>query len=754
MLATAVAYGQKAPSPQPPTHWVNTLMGTQSTYELSNGNTYPSVSCPWGMNSWTPQTGKMGDGWVYTYTANKIRGFKQTHQPSPWINDYGQFSIFPLTKPVVDEAERASWFSHKTEIAKPHLYSVYLAEYNTTVEMSPSERGASFLVHYPNTDSAYLVVDGFDNGSSIELLADNKTIVGYSTKNSGGVPSNFKNYFVIKCSDTALEATLFANGKQTSAKSATDNHVQALLRFKGNKAKPLQLWVASSFISLQQATINLKEVDQKPFAAIRQHAQHEWDKWLGRIEIDGGTDAQKSTFYSCLYRTMLFPRKFYEIGQNGEKYHYSPYNGKVEQGILYTDNGFWDTFRAQFPLINLLAPSLNSEIQEGLVNTYRESGWLPEWASPGHRDCMIGSNSASIVAEAWLKGCRGYDIETLYEAMLKNSRQEGPLGSVGRLGAPWYNQLGYVPCDVDIRESAARTLEYAYADFAVMQLANALGRPQAEIDTFAQRCLNYKKLFDPTHNLMRGRMKDGSFQAPFNPFKWGGVFTEGNSLHYSWSVFHDVAGLIDLMGGNDTFVQMLDTVFSLPPVYDDSYYGFTIHEIREMQIMGMGNYAHGNQPIQHMPYLYNYAGQPWKTQRHVRHIMDKLYTPAPDGYCGDEDNGQTSAWYVFSALGFYPVTPVSDQFVVGSPLFKKAIIHLENGNKIEINAPSNTKENVYVQKLRVNKKNWTRNYLEIGTLTKGARLDFELSAAPNFQRGTSATDAPYSLTSQTNNPKP
>ncbi|MFT3738353.1 MAG: GH92 family glycosyl hydrolase [Breznakibacter sp.] len=749
LFAIGCAPAQKQITDMSPTHWANTLMGTQSTYELSHGNTYPAVSYPWGMNSWTPQTGKMGDGWVYTYTANKIRGFKQTHQPSPWINDYGQFSIFPLTgKPTVDETARASWFSHKTETAKPYLYSVYLADYHTTVEMAPSERCASFLIHYPDTDSAYLVVDGFDGGSSIELLPDRQTLVGYSTKNSGGVPANFKNHFTIKLSDSATDIRLYIDGKPADGHGGTGNHVQALLRFRGQKDRPLQLWVASSFIDQAQAQRNLLEVDKKPFSQVLRDAQHEWDKWLGRIQIEGGTDAQKATFYSCLYRTMLFPRKFYEIGADGQKYHYSPYNGRVEQGVLYTDNGFWDTFRAQFPLINLIAPSLNQEIQEGLANTYKESGWLPEWASPGHRDCMIGSNSASIVAEAWLKGCRGYDIDALYQAMLKNTRSVGPLNSVGRLGAEWYNRLGYVPYDVGIRENAARTLEYAYADFAIMQLAKALGRPQAEIDTFARRCLNYKNLFDPTHNLMRGKNADGSFQAPFNPFKWGDAFTEGNSLHYSWSVFHDIEGLIGLMGGRRQFTAMLDTVFALPPVFDDSYYGFTIHEIREMQIMGMGNYAHGNQPIQHMPYLYNYAGQPWKSQFHVRQIMDRLYSPGPDGYCGDEDNGQTSAWYVFSALGFYPVTPVSDQFVLGSPLFKKATIYMENGKTIEVNAPANSPENVYIQKLTQNGKNWPHNYLDIPVLNKGARLDFELSPQPNDQRGTSLNDAPYSFSKE------
>jgi predicted alpha-1,2-mannosidase len=374
---------------------------------------------------------------------------------------------------------------------------------------------------------------------------------------------------------------------------------------------------------------------------------------------------------------------------------------------------------------------------EGLVNTYKESGWLPEWASPGHRDCMIGSNSASLIADAYLKGRRGYDINTLYEAILKNTNNEGPLSSVGRKGVKYYNELGYVPYNVGINENAARTLEYAYDDFCVYTLAKALNRPKAELDLFAKRAMNYKNLFDPTHKLMRGKNADGTFQSPFNPYKWGDAFTEGNSWHYTWSVFHDVQGLIDLMGGGKEFTKMLDSVFVVPPVFDDSYYGFTIHEIREMQIMNMGNYAHGNQPIQHMIYLYNYAGEPWKTQYWVREVMNRLYSPTPDGYCGDEDNGQTSAWYVFSSMGFYPVCPGTDQYVIGAPLFKKVTLTLENGKNIVINAPANTAAN--------NGKAHSKNWFSYQNLMQGAVIDFSMADKPNKQRGIKKEDFPYSL---------
>lgn len=730
-----------------PVDRVNPLMGTQSKFSLSNGNTYPAISMPWGMNSWVPQTGKMGNGWTYTYDADKIRGFKQTHQPSPWINDYGQFSIMPVTGKVhIDENDRASWFSHKAEEARPYYYRVYLADYDVVAEIAPTERAAIFRFTFPGSDSSAVLIDAFDKGSYIRVIPSEQKIIGYSTKNSGGVPGNFRNYFEIRF-DKPFSASAIWSGKQwlPGVNEKSDDHTGAVVWFRTRKGEKIHATVASSFISHEQAALNLKEIGDKSFDAVKSQARTVWNDQLRRIEVEGGTDDQIRTFYSCLYRTMLFPRKFYETDASGKVVHYSPYNGKVLPGYMFTDNGFWDTFRAAFPLFNLWQRELNTRIQEGLVNTYLESGWLPEWASPGHRDCMIGSNSASIVADAYLKGLRGYDIETLYEAVLKNTQHEGPLGSVGRKGCQYYNEKGYVPYDVGINENVARTLEYAYADFTIYRLAKALNRPATEVDLFARRCQYYRNVYDKESKLMRGRNLDGSFQVPFSPFKWGDAFTEGNSWHYTWSVFHDIQGLINLMGGRQQFTTMLDSVFIVPPVFDDSYYGFPIHEIREMQIMNMGNYAHGNQPIQHMIYLYNYAGAPWKTQYWLREVMNRLYTPNPDGYCGDEDNGQTSAWYVFTAMGFYPVCPGTDQYVVGAPLFKKIRIQLENGKNITIDAPSNSPDNRYVEGVTINDSLYSKSYFSHNDLMKGAVIRFKMSAKPNRERGTKTDDYPYSF---------
>ena len=732
---------------QEPVEYVNPLMGTESTYSMSNGNTYPAIGRPWGMNFWSPQTGKMGDGWMYTYTAEKIRGFKQTHQPSPWMNDYGQFCIMPVTgKLIIDQEKRASLFSHKTEIVKPYYYSVYLAEFDVTTELTATERAASFQVTFPKNDSSFIVVDAFDKGSYVKIIPAEKKIIGYTTRNSGGVADNFKNYFVIEfdkpfnVSYTWHDSVLVKDALEMKA-----DHSGAIVGFKTSKGEKVNLRIASSFISPEQAELNLrKEIGRAGFDQVVAASKEEWNKTLGRVKVSGGTEDQTRTFYSCLYRAVCFPQKHYEIDGKGKVVHYSFYNGKVLDGYMYAGTGFWDTFRALYPLLNLFYPSINKEMQEGLINDYKEGGFLPEWSSPGFRDVMVGNNSASIVADAYMKGLRGYDISVLYEALLKGANNEGPLSAVGRKGVQYYNELGYVPYDVKINENAARTLEYAYDDFTIWQLAKALNRPKEEIALYEKRMLNYRNLFDPETKLMRGKLKNGQFQSPFNPFKWGDAFTEGNSWHYSWSVFHDIKGLINLMGGENIFVSMLDSVFKMPPVFDDSYYGFPIHEIREMQAINFGQYAHGNQPIQHMIYLYNYAGQPWKTQYWVREVMHRLYNPKPDGYCGDEDNGQTSAWYIFSALGFYPVCPGTDQYVLGVPLFKKAEVKLENGKTLMINAPENSATNRYVSRLQVNNADHSKNFITHGELLKGASLNFRMVSQPDRQRGTSPKDYPYS----------
>ena len=731
-----------------PVDYVSTLVGTQSSYAISTGNTYPAVCMPWGMNFWTPQTGKMGDGWTYTYTADKLRGFKQTHQPSPWINDYGQFTIMPETgeAPIFDEEKRASWFSHKAEVATPYYYRAYLADYDVVTELAPTERAAIMRITFPDSKS-YVVVDAFDKGSYVKIMPKERMIVGYTTKNSGGVPQNFKNYFVMKFDKDFTYTAAVADGRiNTADVKAECNHAGGIVGFKTSRGEQVNVRIASSFISEEQALENLKELGSDSFDEVKARGRKTWNDILGRIEVKSDDIDHLRTFYSCLYRSVLFPRSFYEKNAKGEIVHYSPYNGEVLPGYMFTDTGFWDTFRCLFPLLNVMYPSMNEKMQAGLVNAYKESGFLPEWASPGHRGCMVGNNSASIVADAYLCGLKNYDAETLWQAVVHGASAVHPtVSSTGRLGYEYYNKLGYVPYDVKINENVARTLEYAYDDWCIYEFGKALGKSKKELEPFRKRAFNYRNVFDSESKLMRGRLKNGKFQSPFSPLKWGDAFTEGNAWHYTWSVFHDPAGLIQLMGGKQTFNNMLDSVFNVPPLFDDSYYGSVIHEIREMQIMNMGNYAHGNQPVQHMIYLYGYSGQPWKTQYWIRQTMQRMYNANPDGYCGDEDNGQTSAWYVFSAMGFYPVCPGAGEYVLGAPYFDEMTLHLENGRNVSIKANDNTDDNCYVNSLTLNGKPYSKNYIKRSDLMQGAQFVYNMSAKPNYSRGTAESDAPYSF---------
>lgn len=735
---------------------VNPLMGTDSDRALSYGNTYPAVAVPWGMNFWSPVTGKMGSGWGYTYDGTKISGIKQTHQPSPWMNDYAAFELMATTGPLkIKQEERASWYSHKAEESRPYKYKVYLADHDVTAEVAPTNRAAHFRFTFPKSDDAHIILDAYNEGSMVSVDPKRRRITGYVRNNSGGVPDNFHNWFVLEFDrDFTVTRTWDENWQLRDAPRSEGAHVGAVVSFKTRKGEQVGVKAASSFISAEQAERNLaREVGRDGFDQTEAKAKAAWESELGRIRVTDPSIDNRRTFYSALYRMLQFPRQFHEIDARGQIVHYSPYDGKVHAGRMFTDNGFWDTWRAVFPFFALIYPELDGQIMEGLVNTYKESGWLPEWASPGHRNVMIGSNSANLIADAYLNGVRGFDVETLYQAMVKNATtsQGRPrdnsgkvVEAVGREGVEHYNRLGYVPYDVGIKENAARTLEYATADFSLSRLAAVLGKT-ADAAKYARQAQNYRKLYDVQSGWMRGRNQDGSWATPFNPLKWGDAFTEGNSLHYSWSVMQDVQGLIDLMGGDGKFVDRLDSIFTTPPLFDDSYYGETIHEIREMQIVDMGQYAHGNQPIQHMTYLYDWAGAPWKTQFHVRDVMRKLYAATPDGYPGDEDNGQTSAWYVFSALGFYPVTPAVGQYAIGSPLFRNVQLTMPGGKVLTIEAEGNGPDNIYIQSVTLNGRPHDKVWLSREQLQGGGTLRFVMGPQPNKTWASGKAAAPFSM---------
>ncbi len=745
-LSSFYVYAQNSGGEVDLVQYVNPLVGTESSFEVSHGNTYPAIALPWGMNFWSPQTGEMGSGWMYTYQADQLRGIKQTHQPSPWINDYGCFSLMPVVGELhLEESQRASRFSHQEETAQPHYYQVHLQDYDVRVEVTPTERAAMFRITYPQTDSAFLILDAFEGGSQVKIIPEENKIVGYSKFNRGGVPDNFASYFVAVFDQPFQAYGTWRDGTLTGGNpEQTGEHTMGYVQFESEENRPVLVRIASSFISLEQAERNLQqEIGKADFEQVKTQGAARWNQELNKIKVTGSNEEQKTIFYTALYRTLLFPRMFYEYDAQRQIMHYSPFDGKVHEGYLYTDNGFWDTFRAVHPFFTLMFPERSRQIMQSLVNTYREGGWLPSWISPGYRQSMIGAHSASLIADAYTKGIRDFDVETAYEGMLKDATQPAPMAQLGRDGFQEYNQLGYVPYP-EYHESTAKTLEYAYDDFCIMQMAKALGKKE-DVALYRQRAMNYRNVFDPQTKFMRGRRADGSWLPSFSPKEWGGPFTEGSSWHYTWSVFHDPQGLIDLIGGQEAFVEKLDAVFATPAEFEVGTYGQVIHEMTEMVLGYMGQYAHGNQPIQHMIYLYNYAGAPWKAQHWLRRTMNKLYGPGPDGLCGDEDNGQTSAWFVFSALGFYPVCPGTGQYVIGSPLFDKVDLQLPNGRTFTIEAKGNRLDHPYIQSARLGGKEHTRTWISHEEILKGGTFTFDMGKEPNKSWGTGADAAPYSL---------
>jgi predicted alpha-1,2-mannosidase len=743
-LSSTLGYGQQPDLVK----YVNTLQGTNSKHELTRGNTYPTTALPFGMHTWSPQTGRNGDGWKYQYEKDHIRGFQQAHQCSSWTRDYAVFSFMPMIDElVVDENKREAKFSHKNEVAKPNYYKVQF-DNKITTEISPTERGAHLRFSYPKSKKSYLVLDGYTRISGVQIYPKERKITGY-VNNGEGFKKGFKNFFVIRFDQPIKSYGTWENKTNTIQEnelSAEGDGKGAYVEFKTGST--VQLKVASSYISAEQAELNLSRElgPDKTLEQTKAKAAKVWNESLGKVLVEGGTEADKATFYSCFFRASLFSRKYYEIDAQGKPYYFSPYDGKVHPGYMFTDTGFWDTFRAQFPLNTLLHPTMHGRYMQALLDAYEQCGWLPSWSFPSEAGSMIGNHAISLLADAWAKGIRTFDPEAALKAYKHEAENKGPWGPAnGRDGWKEYYELGYVPYP-KYREATAKTLEYAYDDWCGYNLAEMTGKDFYK-GIFSRQMYNYRNVYDPGTLFMRGKNEEGTWAANFDPTEWGGPFTEGNAWHWQWSVFHDIQGLINLMGSNQNFTSKLDSVFSQPNTVNVGSYGGMIHEMTEMVMANMGQYAHGNQPIQHMAYLYNYAGQPWKSQFHTREIMYKLYNATENGYPGDEDQGQTSSWFVLSALGFYSVTPGTDQYVLGSPMFNKITINLENGKKFIIDAKANSRKNVYIKSATLNGQDYTHNFITHGDLTKGGTLKLEMSDQPDLNRGTGFSDKPFSLTS-------
>ena len=731
--------------------YVNTRQGTNSKYEFSYGNTYPATTLPFGMNTWTAQNSINGDGWKYQYFKDTIRGFQQSHQCSSWVNDYAVFSLMPVTgKLEVNQYKRAAKFSHVNEIAQPSYYKVTLNN-NITTEMTPTERGVHLRFKFPKGKDSYIVLDGYTKMSKVSINLTERKITGY-VNNCRWAPKNFKNFFIIIFDKPFTDYGTWENKKdQLSPQNLTaeGEGVGAYIKFKNGETVTAK--VASSYISPEQAELTLQTElgHYKNFEDTHKAADKVWNDLLGRLLVEGGTEEEKATFYSCVYHANLFSHQFFEYGKDGKPYYYSPYDGNIHNGYMYTDNGFWDTFRAQFPLNTIIHPKMEGQYCQALLDAQQQCGWLPSWSFPAETGGMLGNHAISILTDAWVKGIHTFDSAKALAAYYHEATNKGPWGSAnGRPGSREYFVDGYVPYSQQTQGATSWTLEFAYDDFCGYQLAKQTGNTFYE-NVFGRQMYNYKNLYDSKTRFMRAKDATGNWIEPFDPLEWGGPYTEGNAWHWTWSVFQDVQGLINLMGGDKNFIAKLDSVFTMPGTIKVGGYKTVIHEMTEMAAFKMGQYAQGNEPIHHMIYLYNYAGQPWKAQQHIREVMDKMYNATENGYPGDEDEGQMSSWYVLSAAGIYSVCPGTDQYVIGSPVFKKITITLENGNKFTVEANNNSKQNVYIQSATLNGKAYTHNFITHSDIMNGGVLHLEMGDKPALNRGLAPEDKPFSLSKQT-----
>lgn len=727
-----------------PIDFVNPLQGTNNRFDFSHGNVMPLASLPHAMTSWTLQTSE--SNWAFNPNDKRVQGFRATHMPSPWIGDYGHFTLMPqVGAPAFSADARSSSYRLSDAVIQPHYQKVHLLRYQTTMEMAPTQRCALLRIAFPATSEAAFIVQPFAGDSAITVDTERNCVTGYTRAHTAGCPPNFACYFVVAFDQPMQSATLFDAHHAWQSEHAEGERVGARVAFDATASRVLHVRVGTSFISIEQAWRNLEsEMGDAPFEQIKTRGKRAWNELLSRIEIAGASDEQQRTFYSCLYRALLFPRQWHEVAAGGDLMHFSPYSGKVERGLLSADNGFWDTFRTVYPLLALVYPDLLNGILEGWLSAYREGSWFPKWASPAYRDCMIGTHLDVVFADAMLRGVRDYDVELAYEAMRKDAFAPTHTGEWGREALESYIQLGYCPIDPAAHGAAARTQEYAYDDFCVAQVARLLGKHD-DATLLYRRSLSYKNVFDSSVGFMRGRFADGSWVTPFDPFAWDTrVYVEGSAWQYSWAVQHDPAGVIALHGGPAKFVRKLDSMFTTPAHYANAGYPYEIHEMTEMAAVDFGQYAHSNQPVHHVLALYAAAGQPWKMQHWVRRVLNELYNSGVDGFCGDEDNGEMSAWYVLNALGLFPLCPGHPSFVLGGPLFTKSIVHLPKGRELSIEAKGNSAGRPYVQSVAWNRALHDATWIAHETLVQGGVLRFAMSASPAKRRFTKA-QLPFSL---------
>jgi predicted alpha-1,2-mannosidase len=657
-------------------NYVNIKQGTQSNSRFSNGNILPLTQMPFGMNGFAPQTASDRGAWFYHPGDRALEGVRITHQPSPWIGDYGHLVIMPQCGEVYSSpAARWSGYRPENAILTPSYMKLDFLRYNAVFELAPTERGASVRISYAGEGTPRFAVLPVQDICGYSVDIENSMLTGFTKAHTWKAADNFAMYFAIKFDcGIDLANTVLANNEgnlENNLKGEGENLGISIAL----TAKEVNIKIATSYISTEQAKQNLvQELGELSFNDIKNAATKKWEDYLSRIEIETTDEEQKKTFYSCFYRMFLFPRKFYEICENGDKIHFCADTGKTNPGVKYVDNGFWDTFRTVYPMFSIVAPEMYAEILEGFVNTYKDCGWLPKWPSPSEVGMMPGTLIDAVIADAAVKDIVSKEIlEEAFQGMIKHATCESEDKRYGRHGTEDYNQYGYIPRN-KYKESVNHTLDYVYGDFCIVQTAKVLGYNDIA-DKYMSRTQNYKKIFDTKTGFMRSRDTDGNMAENFDEFAWGGEYCEGGPWQNSFAVYHDLEGLAELYGGKDEFINKIDLLFETPPFYKVGGYNIEIHEMTEMAAVDFGQCAISNQPSFHIPYIFAQFGEYDKSQYWVEKIARELFSYKDDGFPGDEDNGTMAGWYVFSTIGLYPMCPGKPEYLKLKPLVDRVVIH-------------------------------------------------------------------------------
>lgn len=768
-----------------PSDWVLTTRGSQANSAFSRGNNFPATAVPHGFNFWTPATDASSLSWLYSWNEKndasnqpRLQAFSLSHEPSPWMGDRQTFQVMPSTDsgvPEADRAKRALAFSHDNETARPHRYGVRF-DNGLAVALAPTDHAAVFEFAFPDKGDANLLFDNVDDRAGLTLDAGTQTLSGYTDVRSGLSTGATRMYVYATFDAPWQRSGMIQTGRPTGYVKFADGTRKVGMR------------IATSLISLEQAKHNLALEVQRgdTVDSVAARAQSQWDALLGRVAVEGASEDQRTTLYSNLYRLFLYPNSGSEnVGTAAAPdWRYASQNSwsddntdgsptrsfaPIRDGQVYVNNGLWDTFRTAWPAYTLLSPDNAGGLIDGFLEQYRAGGWVARWSSPGYADLMVGTSSDVAFTDAWLKGIDGFDVPLAYEAALKNATVVPPDRHVGRKGMATSMYRGYA--DIDTHEGMSWTLEGALNDFGIAEMAKRLAKQGGDAKTrqryaeeaeyFSHRAADYANLFDRDVGFFQGKKADGQWRVPKGEYDarvWGHDYTESNGWTFAFTAAHDGNGLAALYGGRQALADKLDTFFATQETADPAFagsYGGTIHEMIEARDVRMGMYAHSNQPSHHIAWMYLYAGQPWKTQQRTREILSRLYLGSEigQGYPGDEDNGEMSAWYVLASMGLYPLRMGSPDWVIGSPLFKQSSLTLPGGKQVTVRAQNNSAENIYVQSLKVNGKAWTKTWIPHAVLAQGATLDFVMGPKPS-KWGSGPQDAPPSLTPAGQAPQP